>query len=271
MLPDLFRVQQVHRETSDTFTLLLNPGNNREAVSFLPGQFNMLYLPGAGEVPISISGDPAHTNRLVHTIRSVGAVTRVIDKLKRGDSLGVRGPFGNHWPVKEAEGHDVVIIAGGLGLAPLRSVIYQVLASREKYNKVVLLYGARTPSDLLYRSEIEKWRGYLDVQVEVTVDSPVGGWRGDVGVITTLIPRANFDPSRAVAMVCGPEVMIRYTVIELEKRGLSLDKTFISLERNMKCAVGFCGHCQLGPKFICKDGPIFQFDQVKDWLGKRDI
>ncbi|MEI6046355.1 MAG: FAD/NAD(P)-binding protein, partial [Chloroflexota bacterium] len=255
----------------DTFTLQLDPVDERGAVSFVPGQFNMLYLPGAGEVPISVSGDPAQAKHLTHTIRSVGAVTKVMDKLKRGDLLAVRGPFGTHWPVEEAEGNDIVIIAGGLGLAPLRPAFYQVLSDREKYNKVVLLYGARTPQDLLYRHELERWRGLLDVQVEVTVDSPVGGWHGDVGVITTLIPRGHFDPARTVALVCGPEIMMRYTVMELEKREVSQNKIFVSIERNMKCATGFCGHCQLGPIFICKDGPIFRFDLVKDWLGKRDI
>jgi NAD(P)H-flavin reductase len=273
MLPETYRIERVRRETHDTFTLELKPVNGISAMSFAPGQFNMLYVFGTGESAISISGDPAICDRLTHTVRAVGTVTRAMQKLKRGDVIGVRGPFGRGWPMEEPEGRDVVIVTGGIGLAPLRPVIYHVLANRKNYGKVVLLYGARAPRDLLYVRELEKWRGQfrLDLEVEVTLDTATSDWRGNVGVVTTLIPRAPFDPLNAVAMICGPEVMMRFTVLALQKRGMSEDQIYLSLERNMKCAVGFCGHCQFGPTFLCKDGPVFRYDRIKQWQGKREI
>jgi NAD(P)H-flavin reductase len=261
----------VRKETYDTFTLELESANGADGFPFAPGQLNMLYAVGVGEVPISISGDPTKPKTLVHTVRSVGAVTESICKRKPGDVLGVRGPFGSHWPAEEAAGSDVVIVAGGIGLAPLRPALYYLLSNREKYGRIVLLYGARTRQDLLYTAELEKWRGQFDLEVGVTVDTATAGWRGNVGVVTTLIPRAQFDPAQAVAMVCGPEVMMRFTVRELEGRGIARENIFISLERNMKCAIGFCGHCQFGPTFVCKDGPVFRFDQVQTLFAKREI
>jgi len=303
MLPHPYRIARVRKDTPDTFTLELDPVNSEmgaqeeecrgEGVqgcrgeevtrspshpltpsplhSFSPGQFNMLYVFGVGEIPISISADPTKPKRLVHTTRAVGTVTKAMSKLKRGDVLGVRGPFGSHWPVEEAKGSDVVIVAGGIGLAPLRPALYYVLSQREKYGKVVLLYGARTPEDILYSQELGQWRARFDLDVYVTVDRATGKWRGNVGVVTTLIPRAPFDPLSTVALVCGPEVMMRFTALELQKRGVEADSIFVSLERNMKCAVGFCGHCQFGPTFVCKDGPVFQYSRVKALLAKWEI
>ena len=272
MLPQLYRVRRKRREIHDTFTLELEPMNNSTVVPhFAAGQFNMLYVFGVGEVPISISGDPARPEVLVHTVRRAGVVTTALCDLKRGDVVGLRGPFGSHWPVEEAEGNDVVIVAGGIGLAPLRPALYHLLANREKYGRIVLLYGARTPRDLLYRQELHRWRGRFDMDVEITVDSAANGWRGNVGVVTTLIPRATFDPLDTIALVCGPEVMMRFTVLELQKRGIPSEHIYISMERNMKCAIGFCGHCQFGPNFICKDGPVFRFDHVQPIFGKREI
>lgn len=272
MLPNPFRVQRKRRETHDTFTLELEPTNGAGAFSFAAGQFNMLYVFGVGEVPISISGDPTdEAGRLVHTVRAVGTVTRAMRQLKRGDVLGVRGPFGTHWPVEEAGGQDVVIVAGGIGLAPLRPALYHLLANREQYGRIVLLYGARTPQDLLYERELHEWRGRFDMEVEVTVDSATSDWRGNVGVVTTLIPRAQCDPMHTVAMVCGPEVMIRFTAMALLGCGVGVEDIFVSMERNMKCAIGFCGHCQLGPAFICKDGPVFRYNQIQPFFGKREI
>ncbi len=271
MVPSPYRVRRVRRETSDTFTLELESVNG-ERFSFAPGQFNMLYLFGVGEVPISISGDPARSDVLVHTVRAVGPVTRAICKLKRGDILGVRGPFGSGWPVAEAVGNDIIIVTGGVGLAPLRPAIYYILAHRGEYGRVALLYGARTPADMLYKKELAAWRGHFDLQIEVTVDAArPDEWRGNVGVVTTLIPRATFDPYHTTALVCGPEIMMRFTVLELQKRGLPDDQIYISMERNMKCAIGLCGHCQYGPHFICKDGPVFRFDRVRGIFGKREI
>lgn len=272
MTPRPFRVQRVRKETYDTFTLELDPPHAAaDGFSFAPGQFNMVYVPGAGEVPISISGDPGRPQTLVHTVRSVGTVTQRICALGRGTVLGVRGPFGSSWPVEEAVGSDVVIVAGGIGLAPLRPALYHIMANREKFGRVVLLYGARTPEDLLYKAELPKWRGHFDLQVEITVDTASGSWRGNVGVVTTLIPPARFDPENTVAMVCGPEVMMRFTLIELERRGVPAENIFISMERNMKCAVGFCGHCQFGPVFICKDGPVFRYDRIQPFFLTREI
>ena len=271
MAPSPLRVQRVRRETDDTFTLELEPANGAGGFSFAPGQFNMLYVFGVGEVPISISGDPSKPESLVHTVRSVGTVTQAICKLKRGGVLGVRGPFGSHWPVEEAAGNDVVMVAGGIGLAPLRPVLYYLLSNREKYGRIVLAYGARMPQDLLYKPDLEKWRGQFDLEVDVSVDTAPPGWRGNVGVVTTLIPGARFDPFHTAAMVCGPEVMMRFTVRELEGRGVGPENIFISMERNMKCAVGSCGHCQFGPNFVCKDGPVFRYDQIEAFFAKREI
>jgi len=271
MLPQLYRVQRMRREIPDTFTLELEPGEGVDIPPFASGQFNMLYVFGVGEIPISISGDPARRRPLVHTTRAVGTVSKAMRELKPEDVIGVRGPFGSHWPIERALGKDVVIVAGGIGLAPLRSAMYQVISQREKYGKVVLLYGARTPEDILYRREVEHWRAHFDLEVYVTVDNATGKWRGSVGVVTRLIPRAPFDPLNTVAMICGPEVMMRFTAVELEKRGVATENIFVSMERNMKCAIGQCGHCQYGPYFICKDGPVFQYSHVQDLLTKWEI
>ena len=271
MLPQLYRVQRVRDEMPDTFTLELEPEDGSAIPPFATGQFNMLYVFGVGEIPISISGDPAKRKPLVHTTRAVGTVSRAMRELKPENVVGVRGPFGSHWPIEHAMGKDIVIVTGGIGLAPLRSAMYQITAQREKYGKVALLYGARTPEDILYRKELENWRAHFDLEVYVTVDRATGKWRGSVGVVTRLIPKAPFDPQNTMALVCGPEIMMRFSAAELEKRGVAAGNIFVSMERNMKCAVGFCGHCQYGPDFVCKDGPVFQYSHVKDLLVKWEI
>ncbi len=273
MLPQPYTVQRVRQETYDTFTLELVPaGGAGGAFHFAPGQFNMLYAFGVGEVAISISGDPGRPQKLVHTIRAIGATTKALGRLRRGDTVGVRGPFGSAWPVAEAAGRDLVIVAGGIGLAPLRPVVYHVLRNRQKYGNVVLMYGARTPDDLLYTKEVEQWRGRFDVDVQVTVDrASSSSWRGTVGVVTNFIPRARFDPSETVAMICGPEIMMRFAVEEMAEMETNPDNIYVSMERNMKCAVGFCGHCQFGPTFICKDGPVFAYGKIQSLLNIRGI
>jgi NAD(P)H-flavin reductase len=265
-----YQVQRVHKDLPDTLTLDLQSADGA-GQAFMPGQFNMLYVFGVGEIPISISGDPEHPERLIHTVRAVGPVSKALCGLRRGATLGVRGPYGTGWPVEAAVGQDVVIAAGGVGLAPLRPVIYYLLAHREQYGHIVLLYGARTQADLLFRDELERWRGHLDLEVDVTVDSAGGGWRGHVGTVTTLIPRAPFDPGHTVAMVCGPEIMMRFTVQELQKRGVDDGNIYVSMERNMKCGIGLCGHCQFGPTFICKDGPVFRYSDIATWFRKREV
>lgn len=271
MRPRLHRVAERIEENHDTFTLALKPDGARPFPAFAPGQFNMLYVHGVGEIPISISGSPYDGTRLMHTTRVVGAVTRAMSGLGPGDRIGVRGPFGRGWPLERAEGRDIVIVTGGIGLAPLRPALYYLLERRERFDKIVLLYGARTPEDIVYWNELEAWRARFDLEVHVTVDRATGDWRGNVGVVTTLIPRAPFDPQETVALVCGPEIMMRFTLQELQKRGVRDENAYISMERNMKCAVGFCGHCQFGPAFVCKDGPVFPYPEVRSLFGVPEV
>ena len=271
MIPSPYRIIGVRRETGDVFTIDTQPDSDDTEFQFAPGQFNMVYVFGVGEIPLSISGDPSRTKTLTHTIRGVGWVTRALQKMKKGDMIGVRGPFGSPWPLQETAGNDVLVIAGGVGLAPLRPVIYQLLAQREQYGNVSILYGARSPDDILFEKELGKWRSRFDLHVDATVDSAKRGWMGNVGVVTQLIPKAKFDPDNTVAMVCGPEIMMRFTIKELQNQGMDDAGIYLSMERNMKCAIGFCGHCQFGPKFICKDGPVLRYDSIRTIFGQRQI
>jgi NAD(P)H-flavin reductase len=271
MIPAPHRVLRVRRETRDVFTIETQPEAGESGFSFAPGQFNMVYVFGVGEVPLSISGDPAQTKTLTHTVRGVGWVTRALQGMKKGDMIGVRGPFGVPWPMQEAVGNDVLIVAGGVGLAPVRPVVCQLLAERERYGNISILYGARSPNDMLFGKELEKWRGRFDLHVDATVDSAKRGWMGNVGVVTQLLPKAPFDPRNTVVMVCGPEIMMRFTVKELQRQGIEETGIYLTMERNMKCAIGFCGHCQFGPQFICKDGPVFRYDRIRNIFGQREI
>jgi NAD(P)H-flavin reductase len=272
MLPIACRVERVQRETDDTVTLELVPETNGSGPSFQAGQFNMLYAFGVGEVPISVSGDPTQgSGGWLHTIRDVGAVTRALCGSKQGDVVGLRGPYGSAWPVRDVEGSDLVFMAGGIGLAPLRPALYQALARRERYGRIVVLYGARSPLEMLYVDELKSWRGRFDLEVEVTVDHAVGDWRGQVGVVTDLLEFAHFDPLETVALLCGPEVMMRFSATELQDRGVDSDNIYLSMERNMKCAVGLCGHCQLGAEFVCKDGPVFRLPRISRLLTMREL
>jgi NAD(P)H-flavin reductase len=269
MLPKIAHVLRRRRDGPDVWTLDIEPEDG--TMDFLPGQFNMLTVFGVGEVPISMSGDPGAPELLIHTIRSVGPVSKALAEMKPGAALGVRGPFGVGWPVVEAAGHDVVFVAGGLGLAPLRPAFYRVLAERDRYGNVVLLYGTRSPDDILFRRELESWRRRLDLEVHVTVDHALTGWHGHVGVVTSLVPRADFDPLHAVAFVCGPEIMMRFATTALIDAGLPAEAIYLSMERNMKCAVGLCGHCQFGPTFVCRDGPVFPYDRLRGILNLKEI
>lgn len=270
MQPVPFRVVKTRKETHDTFTLELEPLRT-PVTPFLPGQFNMLYAFGTGESAISISGDPMDEDRIIHTIRDVGTVTHALHGLRKGDAVGLRGPFGSAWPMQAAEGNDILFITGGIGLAPLRPAMYHVLANRDKYGRIVLLYGARTAADILYRKEMERWGGRFDVDVFATVDQADRSWFGAVGVVTRLIQKAVFDPFHTTALLCGPEIMMRFSILELKKQGLAESSMHISMERNMKCAIGFCGHCQFGSTFICKDGPVFSYDKIKRLFETREI
>jgi NAD(P)H-flavin reductase len=270
MVPLVARVLRRRHDGPQVWTLDLALEEGGGA-AFAPGQFNMLSVFGVGEVPISMSGDPAASGRLVHTVRAVGPVSTALAKAARGAVVGLRGPFGTGWPMGEAAGRDVVVVAGGLGLAPLRPALYRLLAERGRYGKIALLYGTRSPDDILFRREIEAWRRRLDIDIAVTVDHAVGDWKGQVGVVTALIPRAAFDPASAIALVCGPEIMMRFAIAALVDAGLADDAIYLSMERNMKCAVGFCGHCQFATQFVCRDGPVFRWDRVRRLLGVKEI
>jgi NAD(P)H-flavin reductase len=270
MVPTLWRVRRRRRELADTVTLALEPLDG-PALRYEPGQFNMLYVFGVGEVPMSISGDPGADGPLLHTVRAVGAVSRALCAARPGDVLGVRGPFGTGWELRHAEGRDVVVVAGGIGLAPLRPAVYRLLAERHRYGRIAILVGARSPDTLLYQGELRAWRGRFDIDVEVTVDHAERGWRGHVGVVTELLADLPLDPARATALVCGPEVMLRLAARALADRGVPPPAIRVSLERNMKCAVGHCGHCQLGPVLVCRDGAVFDYQRVAPLLAVREL
>ncbi|MDI6770062.1 MAG: FAD/NAD(P)-binding protein [Anaerolineales bacterium] len=270
--PDWAEITAITPETEDisTFWLRFEAPAIQEHYRFQPGQFNMLYLPGYGEAAISISSDPDESRRLVgHTIRFVGNVTRAINRLKVGDLLGLRGPFSAPWPMDAIEGKDVILASGGIGLAPLRPAIYHILRHRERYGKVILVYGARTPRDLLYLNEYEEWRK-ADIDVQITVDHADETWSGRVGVVPMWFYHFRIDPRKTALLTCGPEIMIRFVVFEALARRIPTDYIYVSLERNMKCGQGACGHCQLGPYFICKDGLVFPFSALEPYFNVEE-
>ncbi len=269
MVPAAYAVVTRRRDTADTWTLELEPCIG-DGLAFAPGQFTMLAVAGTGEVPISISGDPARPAPLVHTVRAVGLATQAICAAEPGAVLGVRGPFGRPWPVADAEGADVVVVAGGIGLAPLRPAILQLLADRESYGRLVLLYGGRDPDQLLYESERRAW-GERGLDVLVTVDSAGPEWLGHVGVVTRLVRRAAIDGERTIALVCGPEIMMRFTATALLDEGVTAERIYASMERNMQCGIGHCGHCQLGPTLVCRDGPVYRWSELAPWLAIREL
>ncbi|MGW0512834.1 FAD/NAD(P)-binding protein [Streptomyces olivaceoviridis] len=263
-----YRVADAWAETADTRSIELVP-IGEELAPFSPGQFAMIYAFGVGEVPVSASALRGRHGGLVHTVRAVGAVSAALYRLRPGDSVGLRGPYGTGWDLEAAAGYDVLVVAGGIGLAPLRPVVHEVLDRPAEYGRLAILVGARTPADLVYREEIEGWRG--PARVEVTVDRPGPGWDGAVGVVTTLLDRLDLRPEGTCALVCGPEVMMRHTARDLVTRGLVPHRVQVSLERNMHCATGHCGHCQLGPLLLCRDGPVVGYDRVADLLLVREL
>lgn len=271
VVPHPVAVRELQAETHDTYTLTLDPPDPDQGLPFIPGQFTMLYLFGSGEVPISISGNPDSPMQLVHTIRAVGGITRAMQEINTGSMLGVRGPFGTGWPVMEALGKDVVIIAGGIGLAPLRPFVYHLLNRREDYGHVSILYGARSPADILYRDELQSWGGRFDVDVSVIIDHAATDWYGDVGVVTSLLDKVRCDAGNTIAMACGPEIMMRFAARGLNDIGIPDEQIHVSMERNMQCATGMCGHCQYGPAFVCRDGPVFRLDRIKPFFATREI
>ncbi|MET8946867.1 FAD/NAD(P)-binding protein [Streptomyces sp. NPDC004542] len=268
-LPPLpYRVAGTRAETADTRSVELVPVGRR-LPPFAPGQFAMVYAFGVGEVPVSVSALRGTHGGLVHTVRAVGAVSAALYGLRPGDTVGLRGPFGTGWDLEAATGQDVLVIAGGIGLAPLRPVVHAVLDRPAAYGRPVILVGTRTPDDLIYREDIERWRHRAEVGV--SVDRPGPGWRGSVGVVTTLVDAFALRPERTRALVCGPEVMMRHTARALMGRGLAAHRVQLSLERNMRCATGHCGHCQLGSLLLCRDGPVVAYDRVEHLLAVREL
>lgn len=268
MVPVRHRVASVRRDLPDTVTVALVPVE-APLPAFGPGQFNMLWSFGGGEVPISISGGPSPDGAIEHTIRSVGAATAALCSLRPGDVVGVRGPFGTRWELDPALGGDVVVVAGGIGLAPLRPVVLAALGERAAFGRVAVLVGARDPGGLLYRDELQAWRARGDVEVRLTVDHADPTWTEEVGVVTKLLDQATFDPAVTTAFVCGPEVMMRFAAASLAERGVAPAAIQVSLERNMRCAIAHCGHCQLGPTLICRDGPVYRYDTAGPLMALR--
>jgi anaerobic sulfite reductase subunit B len=266
-LPLPYRVVSRRVETADTVTLTLEPAA-RGIGAWVPGQFTMVYAFGVGEVPISISG--GNGRRIQHTVRDVGATTRAIVSTPVGGMLGLSGPYGHGWGLDTVDGKDLVVVAGGIGLAPLRPVVTQALKHRERYGRIALLVGARTPDDLVFRREYGTWRG-AGVQVLTTVDQADAGWRGSVGVVTTLLGQAHFSSDRAIGFVCGPEVMMRFVARDLGWLGVPRRAVRVSLERNMRCGVAWCGHCQLGPLLVCRDGPVLSWDRARPLLSIGEL
>jgi len=258
-------------ETRDMFTLRLRlvDAAERAAYRFTPGQFNMLQLPGVGGVPISIASDPTQHEILDHTIRAVGRVTRVLERLEPGERLGLRGPFGRGWPMQEAEGRDLVVVTGGLGCAPVVAAITYAIARRDRFRRLVILQGVKHAADMIWRERYDAWARLPDTQVRLAADEPTKGWTGHTGLVTDLLDQVHFDPDHALAMVCGPEPMMLASARRLVELGLAQARIWLSLERGFQCGVGHCGHCQLGPYFVCRDGPVFPYAQIGWLLGTK--
>jgi len=270
MQPRPFKIVKRWDELSDTFSMTLKPADGK-SVNFAPGQFNMMYVFGVGEIPISVSGDPSDNTILTHTTRAVGKVSSALGAMKSGDMVGIRGPFGSVWPLDGAQEKDLVFVSGGVGLAPLRPAIYEALSNRQEYKNIAILYGARTPEDILYGEELLKWKSRFDLDVQVTVDRATGDWQGRVGFVTDLVSAGGFNPNNARAFICGPEMMMKNVIATLNKRGMPSDSIYISMERNMKCGVGLCGHCQWGSSFVCRNGPVYRYDKISDEFNITEL
>lgn len=270
MLPTPYRVVERREETHDSVTVRLAPTGPR-LLPFRAGQFAMLYAPGVGEIAVSVSEPPDPDAVLTHTIRDVGAVSRALHDAAVGDLVGARGPFGTCWPVDDARGRDLVLVAGGVGLAPLRSGLLAALAGRDAFGRIVLIAGARLPAEFLFSHQLADWAARADLEVHLTVDRPATGWRGQVGFVTEPLSRLTLDPQRTTALVCGPEPMMRFCAAVLTGKGVAGRDIHLSLERNMKCGVGLCGHCQLGPLLVCRDGPVVDYHRARPLLAVQEL
>ncbi|MEJ2697099.1 MAG: FAD/NAD(P)-binding protein [Candidatus Sulfobium sp.] len=266
-------IKWIKKETRDTATYALKIRNSevQKAYRFAPGQFNMLSFPGIGESAISISSGTSDHD-LLHTMRVAGDVTTAISRLGAGDVIGIRGPFGKGWPMEEAENRDLMIIAGGVGIAPLRSVIRHFYASRKSCpGKDIILYGVKTPKDIIYRDEFPRYRDVFQVFLTVDKADPEEYWKGDVGFVTKLLDKVTFNPLGTTVFICGPEIMMQVTIRELLLRGVPGEKIFLIMERNMNCGMGVCGHCMFGPKFVCRDGAVFRYADIGEFMGIKEV
>lgn len=270
-LPLLYRAASSHAETHDSFSLRLEP-LGAALPAFEPGQFTMLYKIGVGEIAISVSGDPTtRDGSLTQTIRDVGAVSRALTRTRPGDVVGVRGPYGHGWGLDRAAGRDLLIVAGGVGLAPLRPVLLGALANRSDFGRIVLVCGARSPDEFLFKHQLAAWAGEPGLEVLLTIDHPAAGWGGQVGFVTEPLSTLEIDPARTVAFICGPEPMMRFSANVLLAKQLPASNIKISLERNMQCGIGLCGHCQLGPLLLCRDGPVVDYELARPLLATREL
>jgi sulfhydrogenase subunit gamma (sulfur reductase) len=259
------------QEAPSLFTLRLKLTDQKlqDAYEFAPGQFNMLYLYGVGEVAISIVSDPVDSQIIDHTIRVVGRVTRGMANLKRGDRIGLRGPYGRGWPMLESSGKDIVIVTGGLGCAPVVSVINYVEQRREQYGRLNIVQGVKHTADFIWKQRYDQWRKLPQTKVLLAADVGEALWPWHVGPVTSLFDQLEFDPDNVAVMVCGPEGMMRVVCDHMRDKNVSASQIFLSMERNMQCAVGHCGHCQYGSQFICKHGPVFSYDRIRNLFGVK--
>lgn len=265
LIPDSAVVRDVFHENDDTstFSLQFTDAQKRLEYSFQPGQFNMLSIFGVGEAPISISSSNGSRENFTHTIRHVGSLTRMFARLKEGDLLGVRGPYGNGWPLKQAHGKNLLIVAGGIGLAPLRPAIYNILEQPALFGKVELLYGSKNPGEMLFRHEYRQWAEQISMLL--TVDNASGfDWNHNTGLVTALFDKMQSVPENTLVLSCGPEIMMKHVVKGLLARGFHSGQLYVSLERKMFCGVKKCGRCQVGSKFVCHDGPVFSYDVLEN-------
>lgn len=266
-------IEEVREETLDTKTFRVKFMDKKlvSAFKYKQGQFMELSVLGKGEAPISITSSPSRKGFLEFTIRAAGTVTKAIHALKNKDKFYLRGPYGNSFPFEEIKGKNIYFIAGGIGLAPLRSLINLVFDNRKHFKQIKILYGARTPDDLCFKDEIQEWKKMPDTEIFLTVDNPNAGWKDNVGVVTELWKITKINPKNAVSIVCGPPIMIRFVIAKLKESGFKDDKIIMTLERYMKCGIGKCGHCNIGEKFVCVDGPVFTNKQVSKLPHKEGI
>lgn len=259
--PTSATVEDIINESPTIKTFVLRP---KEQFEFKTGQFIELTLPAIGEAPFTPSSNPNIKDRIDVTIMNVGRVTSLLHNISKNITLGIRGPYGKGYPLDRFEGKDILIVGGGVGLAPLRSLLFTLFEQIDKYNKVVLRYGARTPQDIIYKDSISKWAKKKKVNIVTTVDVGSPGWRGNVGLVTTILNKLPVNLKRAVAIVCGPPIMMKFTTLKLLDLGFRPQDIYLSMEKNMSCGMAKCGHCRIGRFYVCKDGPVFTYDMLKD-------